>query len=55
MVIGRLGVYSRRQYSRLQKQGPAIQGPRETPYTWPFGVDGKQDITFIILNSILQK
>ena len=38
-----------------REYGPAIQRPRETPYTWPFGADGKQDITFIISKSILQK
>ena len=38
-----------------REYGPAIQRPRENPYTWPFGVDGKQDITIIISKSILQK
>jgi hypothetical protein len=38
-----------------REYGPAIQRPRETPYTRPFSVDGKQDITFIISKSISQK
>ena len=38
-----------------REQGPAIQRSRETPYTWPFGLDEKQDISFINLKSILQK